>query len=133
MTMTAAVTLSSATATAGGVPVIVTITVSNSSTTIIPVLSIKPLAYATGTTTPFPSVQLDIPDINPTNTAVAGSGSTAYRFSVEFDGPQIAGAAGKSASPATLGVDITGEVRCGDGTIIWPTVATVTVSPPPHS
>ena len=133
MAMTASLAVDSATNTAGAKNSIFTLTVSNSVAFDIPVLSVEPYIYDNGTTQSTMTASIGMVNVNPNNNVVTGSGSKTFQFEVSWHGPNVAGSAGKTSDPATIAYDVGCTVRCADGTVILPSVATVTVSPHAHN
>lgn len=133
MAMTGAITVDSATATAGAKNSLFTVTVSNSVAFDIPVLSVDPRVYLSGTADMENTVTVGEINLNSNTNVVPGSSSKTFQFEVGWHAPIAAGSAGQNALPATVAYDVTAVVLCADGTTIIPTAVTVTVSPHAHN
>jgi hypothetical protein len=131
--ITASIALNPTTVQPGVIRSVATVTVSNGAAggPAVPILGVRPIAYDTGTTNPAQSVTLSDPLVN--GKAVAAAGSATVQFEVAPHQPQVAGVAGGPAGPANLAYDITCEIVVGDGTVVIPTAATLTVNPPPRT
>ncbi len=151
MTMTASLAVSPSSIVAGpdGAGTAVTYTVSNSDTaTVVSVLSLRPYAYRASTQQQAYDVLFDTPTLNPNTQDVPAAGNKTFTVFAKAMFPQAAltGYAGgyiggvqgtqainsQSASPSVT-YDISAEIICSDGTVLNPTVATLTVTPSPHS
>lgn len=129
MAITAAITLSSATAKAEQA-VAATCTVTNSGGAAVNVLNIVPKAPINGTTQQATSVALGLPPLGPgVTTSVAGSsGTLAVTFPVMGHAPTTNNT--NPATPASLVYSIGATVYTSDGAITDATPATLTVTNP---
>src|SRR5262245_42999224 len=128
MAITAAITLSSATAVAEQV-VACTCTVSNSGGASVTVTDIIPTAPINGTTARTASVALGRPPLGPgMTTSVAASGSTAFTYPVLAHAPTTDNY--NPATPASLVYSIGATVYTSDGAITVATPTTLTVTNP---
>lgn len=129
MAITAAITLSSSTATAGQ-KVAATCTVTNSGSTSVNVISVTPKLPAHSGTAGSTSAALGQPPLLPgMTTAVAGSnGTLALTFDVIAHAPVTSYNVG--AEPSSFAYDVGATVYTSDGAITEATTATLTVSYP---
>lgn len=111
---------------------VATVTISNSAAggPSVPILGIRPIVYDHGTQQEMGGVSTD--SVAPP-APVAFGGNVTATFGVAFYGLQAAGAAGGQSTASQVQLDVTCEVVCGDGTVVIPTVAVLTVNPSPHS
>lgn len=129
MAITAAITLSSATATAGQ-KVTVTCTVSNSAGSAVTVTDIRPMVSPQGSTAETTASSPGVPALGPGMTvSVAGSGSTAFSYDMIAHAPTSGLGL---AMPAFQVYDIGATVYTSDGAITDATSTTLTVSNPSH-
>ncbi len=131
MAITATIALNPATITAGGPGATATVTVSNSATggPAVPILGYRPLVYNHGSTQKDEAAVMDggfSPGMNGNAAGSVPFGGTAV-FAVPLNAfqPQYGSTA--------LQYDVTCEIVMGDGSIVYPTVAVLTVNPSPHS
>lgn len=130
MAITAAVTLSAATATSPNGQVIATVTVSNSGGAAVNVTGITPAITPSGIVGAPACIDAGVVPLGPQQTvSVAASGSTTFPFKVVALGPQ-SGAG--NANPTTQVFTIGATVYTDDGAVTQATTASLTVSPPTH-
>lgn len=126
MATTAAITLSSATATPSKL-VDVTCTVSNSGASAVTVRDIVAIVTPTTATTQAVAASPGTPVIQPgVNSSVAAGGSTAYHWKTTAFAPPAASVGGL---PASYVYDIGARVRMSDGSTVDASTATLTVAP----
>ncbi len=132
MAISATIALSPTTITAGGPGSVATVTISNGAAggPSVPVLGIRPIVYDSGTQQSTQSFRLETVQIPG---PVPFGASVTAQFSLVTGDPQTAGSAGGYPGPASLAFDVTCEILMGDGSVVIPNVATLTVNPSPHS
>lgn len=139
MAITATISLNPSTVTSGVPPgSTATVTISNSAVggVSVPVLGIRPIVYDSGNQQKDAAVLTGMPSntgMNGQGGMVPAAGSITSQFQVLPNALREAGVAGADASPATLAFDVTCEIVMGDGSVVIPTAATLTVNPSPHS
>lgn len=132
MAITASVALSPSTINAGGPGTVVTVTVNNTYAggPNVLILGVRPFVYQSGTQKAAEAFQIETPQI-PASIAFGASGKVV--FGLCTGDLQAAGAAGGQLYPSSKSFDVGAEVVCNDGSVIYATVATLTVNPSPHS
>ena len=132
MAVTATVALSPSTIVAGGPGTTVTVTVNNTYAggPNVLILGVRPIVYRSGSQQEQQAFQIDTPQI-PASIAFGASGKVV--FGLTTGDLQVAGAGGGPMGPTSKTFDVGAEVVCNDGSVVYATVATLTVNPSPHS
>lgn len=138
MAMTASLAVDDNTVQAASQECHVTLTVSNSGSVDVRVIGLRPYIQApTGSTPRRIAATCGMPVLNANTSTVTAGSSATFSWTAYFHSPEAKGLAGShylGANNATTQTFAVGcNVDCADGTVIVPTVVTVTTREPPRS